>query len=140
MTFDEIFAQVTSLSMDERVEFASRAFGELWEGCKVAGFSDETISYFVTNVLKAAVSADHFTSEQERLLYNALFQTNLTYKQFFDKTNGGSGKRFAEAMDEVVDRLPESAKRGACSLALAFMSADGLLTEEEKELFVRFLG
>ena len=44
-----------------------------------------------------------------------------------------------EKVDKLVDTLSEEGKASACVLGLCFISSDGVLTPEEKQVFEKII-
>ena len=140
MTFQEMYDEVTHLDAQMRVEAGTRAFHEIWDACTKKGMTDYAISCIVTAVIKVAVSADRLASNEEHDLFNAIFNANQTYKQFYEMTNGGASKEFLESVDNILNDLPEEVREASCILALCFMCADGHVTGKEKAVFEKLAG
>ena len=104
------------------------------------GIDDDTTFNFLTNVIKLFVSADRNCTELECKLFNDVMGTSLTYEQFYNLTNGGSDPEFVQAMDELIDALPDEAKVDVCTFGLTIIAADDTITGAEQALFEKILG
>jgi len=139
MTLAELYSSVEGMDFETRVDFARKNFGVLYAELLNEGLDMEGAIGLVNALIAVGVSADRTASMEEYELYNALFGIELTYEQFFERTNGGAAEVLVARIDQIVDHLDHEGKMAACSLALAFLSADGHVDYDEAALFERLL-
>lgn len=140
MEFRELYQQYVDHSHEQRVAVAQKAAANVLSALEQGGVEDEVKFSFLTNVIKLFVSADKNCTELECKLFNDVLGTSLTYEQFYNLTNGGSDPQFIQAMDEIIDSLPDEVKVDVCTFGLTIIAADDTITGAEQALFEKILG
>lgn len=140
MEFRELYQQYVNHSHEQRVAVAQKAAANVLAALDQGGIEDEVKFSFLTNVIKLFVSADKNCTELECRLFNDVLGTSLTYEQFYNLTNGGSDPQFIQAMDELIDALPDEVKVDVCTFGLTIIAADDTITGSEQAIFERILG
>lgn len=136
----ELYNEYLNHSDAERVQTAQAATAVVAKFLNEAGLSNEQSFAFFMNIVRLFVSADRNCSEEEADLFNKILDTNVSYEDFFNATNGGASPEFIKAMDEIIDSMPEDPKVAVCILGLTFLAADGELSQAEADVFERILG
>ena len=140
MEFRDLYQQYVNQSHSQRVAVAQKAAASVLSALKEGGIDDDTTFNFLTNVIKLFVSADRNCTELECKLFNDVLGTSLTYEQFYNLTNGGGDPSFIQAMDELIDTLPDEVKVDVCTFGLTIIAADDTITGAEQALFEKILG
>ena len=140
MTFNELYQEYVNHSPAQRVSVAQKAAANVLRALQEGGIDDETRFSFLTNVIKLFVSADRNCSQEEADLFNAVMGTSLSFEQFYNLTNGGGDPKFIQAMDELIDALPDEVKVDVCVFGLTILCADDKLTGAEQVIFEHILG
>ena len=138
-TLDDLIEYVKNLPHDEKVIVGRTCLSHIENAMIAADIDEETRLAFVLAVIGVAVSSDRTTSFEEYALFCSIFGEIIKYETFYDLTNGGSTKEVIAKIDGIVDRLPAEIKRDCCTLALLFMTADGVVTGREREVFEQLL-
>ena len=136
---DELIEYVKGLPHDEKVVVGRTCLARIETALIAAGIDEDTRLAFALAVIGVAVSSDRTTSFEEYALFCSIFGEIVKYEVFYDLTNGGSTKEVIAKIDGIVDKLPAEIKRDCCTLALLFMTADGVVTDREREVFEQLL-
>lgn len=136
----ELYNQYLNQSEAERVAVAQSATSVVAKFLNEAGLDQEQSFAFFMSIVRLFVSADRNCSQEEADLFNKLLDTNVSYDDFFNATNGGANPEYIKAMDDLIDSMPEEPKLAVCILGLTFLAADGELTQAETDVFERILG
>jgi len=139
MTFDKIMKKVENLSHDEIVILGKDSLEKMKKGLKEDGLKSDQIDSFVLNTIKLFVSADSRCTEEEYELINAIMPLNLTFDEFFDKTNNGRNQEFVNSFDEFIDNANDDLKEAVCLFGVAILASDGKVNYVEQNLLEKII-
>ena len=123
---------------DQRVDFCAQATKDLIEHLVALDLSPQQIKDFINRgLIRVAVSADLSTVTGEYMLYHRVFDDSVSPDEFFELTNGGKDPEIVDALDELIDKLPQDGKFACCAIALAFLSADDKINKDELDLLIK---
>lgn len=139
MTAEELFNAYLNESQEDRLRRVSGAAQVVFGFLKQTELSEEEQFGFFVHVIGMFVAADGQLTRGELELFNALFDASYTPQQVAELLGNCARPEVVQAMDELIDSMPEEAKLATCSVGLAFAAADGQLTEHEVNLFAKIL-
>ena len=128
----EIYEQYLVLSDEDRINEARIAASSTLEALNKEYPDNPNNARLLMLVIRMCINMDNKVSVEECKLFNNLFNTNFSLEQFEEMMLYKDQGEF-DQLDAITDRLPEEIKLDLCLLGLVFLSADGLLTEEEVE-------
>lgn len=134
----EIYEQYLVLSDEDRINEARIAASSTLEALNKEYPDNPNNARLLMLVIRMCINMDNKVSVEECNLFNNLFNTNFSFEQFEEMILYKDKGEF-DHLDAITDRLPEEIKLDLCLLGLVFLSADGLLTEEEVEKFEELL-
>ena len=134
----EIYEQYLVLSDEDRINEARIAASSTLEALNKEYPDNPNNARLLMLVIRMCINMDNKVSVEECKLFNNLFNTNFSLEQFEEMMLYKDQGEF-DQLDAITDRLPEEIKLDLCLLGLVFLSADGLLTEEEVEKFEELL-
>lgn len=135
--FKEICDKFETMSNSERLAFAKKAALNLLNYLiRAEDLTKDEAFVFVVAIIRLFVSYDKLVDQKECDLFNELFGTDLSLKELKEICEEEVDK---EAIDEIVDMLPDVMKDEVCFLGLAFISSDGKINDKEKEIFAKIL-
>ena len=134
----EIYEQYLVLSDEDRINEARIAASSTLEALNKEYPDNPNNARLLMLVIRMCINMDNKVSVEECNLFNNLFNTNFSIEQFEEMMLYKDQGEF-DQLDAITDRLPEEIKLDLCLLGLVFLSADGLLTEEEVEKFEELL-
>ena len=134
----EIYEQYLVLSDEDRINEARIAASSTLEALNKEYPDNPNNARLLMLVIRMCINMDNKVSVEECNLFNNLFNTNFSLEQFEEMMLYKDQGEF-DQLDAITDRLPEEIKLDLCLLGLVFLSADGLLTEEEVEKFEELL-
>lgn len=138
MGLEKVFKQYCALDQQGKIEEGKKAYQALRANLKVNGYDDKAADEVVWLFVRAAVGADRYGSKEEYELFVAVTGFEISAEEFAKFAKRGDKKEFADAMDSIVDSLDKRAKESILAFVACFLSVDGKLGEEEKELFRNF--
>ena len=90
-------------------------------------------------IIKLFVSYDKMVSKEECELFNKVTGTELSLEKFKEIVDEKVEEDDTAALDGIIDELPTRLKGEVCVLGLLFLSSDGVINEEEREIFERVM-
>ena len=102
-------------------------------------YTDKQVFRFFVDVVSLFVSADHGCGEEEWKLFNDILDSDYSYPQFAQATDGGNDPVFKERMFKKIAALPRRIKNDVVTIGLAFLVSDKELSPTEKVLFKKVL-
>ncbi|MBR0294524.1 MAG: hypothetical protein IJQ67_01285 [Bacilli bacterium] len=139
MTLREVYDKVNRLSHEERLNLAIGSGNEIATFLQKNGFDGEKSLRFFLYITALFAGADGVLDEDEYRLFIDAFKVDLTYERLNELLKGGFSDEYVRKMDETIDRFPQELKFAICNYGLAFISADGEITEKEQKVFERIL-
>ena len=97
--------------------------------------TEKDVFKFFVNVVSLFISADHHCGEDEWKLFNDILDTDFSYPQFAQATDGGDNPDFRDRMLNKIAKLPRRIKNDVVTIGLAFLVSDKELAPNEKILF-----
>ena len=135
----EVYDKVTRLSHEERVRLAIGSGNNIAKHLKERGLDGEQSMRFFLYITALFVGADGVLDEEEHCLFNDAFQVDVPYDKLLETLKGGFNENYVQQMDEMIDRFPQELKFDICNYGLAFLSADGEISEKEQKIFEKIL-
>ena len=101
--------------------------------------SKEEAVVSLLSIIKLFVSYDQLVSNEECELFNKVIGTSFSLEKFKSIVDGEIDEGLVDDLDAVIDAFPVLLKAEVCILGLIFISADGDISEKEKEIFEKIL-
>lgn len=120
--------------MEKKIAEAKEAYESLQQEMIRAGYSKDDAVAIACLLIRAAVDADEYASEEEYQLFSEVTGIEADRHEFFGLAKMGSEKGFVKTVDEMVDAFKRPAKQAALKLVKAFIDVDGVRTESEQAL------
>lgn len=139
MTLEELYENAVSMPRMKRIEVAGVSGNELLKYMKGRGLDDEASFKFIMYLVALFAGADGEIDDAEVDLFNYITDAGVSRKDLQEGLQGLFVEEFVASMDDLIDRMPEDQKGNCCLFGLAFVSADGRISEREKEVFERIL-
>ena len=89
--------------------------------------------------IKLFVSYDKLVAEEECELFNDVVGTEFSLEQFKSIVDEKVSEEDSAVLDGIIDSLPTLLKGEVLVLGLIFLSSDGKITKEEREIFERVM-
>ena len=139
MTLEELYENAVSMPRMKRIEVAGVSGNELIKYMKGRGLDDAAAFKFIMYLVALFAGADGVIDDEETDLFNYLTDAGISKKDLQESLQGLFAEEFVASMDDLIDRMPGEQKGNCCLFGLAFVSADGRISEREKEVFERIL-
>lgn len=136
----DIFQEFLGFSHAQRVTMGKSAAAEIVKQCADSGAEDKAIVIFLCNLTRLFVSVDRNCTQGEYELFVDVTGFDIQPQEFFNLTNNGADPEFVQYMLETVACFSEDGKKACCIFGLCICSADGEVTEAEKQMIARTLG
>lgn len=137
--FEELYQDYISLTPEERLDNARRAYFTLGSELQARGHSKvEIIEYFL-GLVGVLCCVDGVPSRKEHALFTDITKSNMTYEQFLHLIQGSKGEEIVEGARRFLASLSNEGKDAAIVLCLCFLSADGAVDVYEKALFEKLI-
>ena len=137
MKVKEFLESYKSLSYEEKLAEAKKAYAELGARMQASGYSADEIDDFATMLVRLAAGADRHSSEAELKLFEEATGIKTDKYEFFAMNKNAASESFVSSMDEIVDSLKKEAKVAALRFVALFLVADNELSAKEKAIFDR---
>ena len=139
MKFDNLYEAFLKQDDEKRIQKGQKALQFLLEELKKADKDDKTCAKELKGIIALFTGADKIIQVEEYHYFNNIFNSNVTSEAFMNHMNKELQNTSVEKVDKLLDNLSEEGKASACVLGLCFLSSDGILTPEEKELFEKII-
>ena len=139
MKFDNLYNAFLNQDDEKRVQKGQKALQLLLEELKNADKDDRECAKDLKGIIALFTGADKVIQLEEYQYFNNIFNSNVTSESFMNHMNKEMKNSSVEKVDKIIDALSEEGKASACVLGLCFISSDGILTEEEKEVFEKII-
>ena len=139
MTLEELYQNAVNMSREKRLEVAGISGNELIKFMKERGLDDKAAFKFIVYLVALFAGADQEIDNEELELFNQLTNAGVNKSQLQESLKGLFNGEFVASMDDLIDRMPGEQKGNCCLFGLAFVSADGRISDREKEVFERIL-
>lgn len=137
--FNEVYDQFLALSSKDRIDAARGAATDVLSFLNEHNVSEEFKSSFFIVLIGTFIGVDGVVTQAEVDIFNAIFTGTFTSKDLVGMISKLCTKENVEALDKLVDSMPEEIKLSACVLALTVVSADGSIGEDERAYFEKLL-
>ena len=133
------FEEMSNLSPVQLQQKGREIYASLKKALAEEGYAEEAEER-ILDLVSFIVSIDHFSSKEEYFLYKAIFGGEKDYDAFllFAQTAMDEGRR--EEILNFYQKLGHATREFAFELALCFMSSDGNVEEDERELLLKIRG
>lgn len=131
-----VFDEYKGLSRQERAERGSAAVGEIFKFCQSEGLDEQATVNFLCHLTRLFVSVDRVCSQGEYNLFVDLTGSKISTDEFFEMTNHGSGREYVRDCLDLIKSMSEDARYAVAIFGLCICSADGEVTEAEKEMIL----
>ncbi|MCR4911420.1 MAG: hypothetical protein K5925_02730 [Bacilli bacterium] len=138
-SIQDIYREFLNHSKEERLELARNAAGVVIHFLGESGLKDEDQLNFFFSAVGLFVAADGKVTDAEAELFNQLLGTELSGQDLANGFARSASVEFINAMDEIIDSMPEDDKNALCILGLTFLASDGELTQREIAVFEKIL-
>lgn len=138
-SIQDIYRDFLNHSESERLELARNAAGVVIRFLGETGLTDEQQLNFFFSAVGLFIAADGKVTAEEARLFNSLLGTQLSQQDLANGFANSSSVEFINAMDEIIDSMPEDDKTALCILGLTFLTSDGELTQREVAVFEKIL-
>lgn len=105
------------------------------KGLEKGGLTDKEIGNTILNFAKLLVSADQDCSEKEYNFFINVTGIDMSYEDFFNRTNNGKDQAFIKDMFDFVKILTRDDRFSLIFFGIALLSSDDTLTVDEQNLF-----
>ena len=137
MKVKELLANYKSLSFEQKLEEAKKAYAELGARMQASGYSADEIDDFATMLVRLAAGADKHSSAEELELFEKATGIKTDKYEFFSMNKNAGEEAFVSAIDEIVDSLKKETKAAAVKFVALFFVVDNELSDKEKALLAR---
>ena len=138
-SFDDIYKQFEEANADEKLIAARGAANDVMAFLNAKTDNADFKTGFFLILLGTLIGVDGTVTQSEVDVFNAVFGTEYTSKDLVRLISNLSTKDNMELIDKVIDSMPEQVKLSTCVLALAVISADGKIDEEEAKFFEKIV-
>ena len=139
MKFDNLYNAYLNQDDSKRVEKGQKALKYLLSEFKKEKKDEKTCAKELKGIIALFTGADNVIQVEEYNYFNKIFNSNVTSESFMNHMKNELKDSSIEKVDKLIDALSEDGKASACVLGLCFLSSDGILTEEEKQVFERII-
>lgn len=142
MTIDQLMTDVLNMDYDEILGLANSSLPNVLRTLDaLSDTPDECFNMFI-NVIGSMISADGMIRDKERQLYCDLFNTRMSFDEFFNMVSGRNDVDLRESVNSLIDRLglkDEEIKNDFLTVLLCFACVDERLAADEKAYFKKLL-
>ena len=138
MIFNDLSKKVFAMSKSERVIAARQSANDILNETKYY-LTLEQNAGLILMLIQLFVGADGRCSVEEYNHVCSICDLNMSYDAFYEAVKYGANPVFVSQMDQLIDSLPASCKLNICLFGLYILAADDIITDAERELFIRIL-
>ena len=140
MSNENLFEEIANLSPVQLQQRGKETYRALKESMQQEGYALEEIEARILDLVSYIVSIDHFSSKEEYFLYKAVFGGEQDYDAFLVFAHASIEEEKQNETLAFYQKLGQASRELAFQLALCFMSSDGNVEEDEKELLLKIRG
>ena len=139
MKFDNLYNAFLKQNDEKRIQKGQKALQILLKELKDADKDDRECAKDLKGIIALFTGADNIIQVEEHHYFNNIFNSEVTSKEFVNHMKKEFENTSIEKVDKLVDTLSEEGKASACVLGLCFISSDGVLTSEEKQVLEKII-
>lgn len=136
---EEVLRDIGSLSFEGKVGTAKEALSRLARGLHDGGVNNEQIKSLLVLFTRLFVSGDKSCSREEYDLFKDVTESDMSYDEFYEMTNGGSNQKFVEDTIKFIKVLNRDDRIALIIYGACLLSADGIFTYPEASLIDRIV-
>lgn len=136
---EQTLKDVCQSSFETKVGTAKEALSRLARGLHNGGVTNDQIKSLFVLFTRLFVSGDKSCSREEYELFHSVTESDMTYDEFYEMTNGGSDAEFVEHVFDFISILNRDDRIALIIYGACLVSADGVITYPEAELVDRIL-
>ena len=140
MNNEKPFEEITHLSPVQLQQKGREIYASLKKSMLEEGYDLEQAETRILDLVSFIVSIDHFSSKEEYFLYKAIFGGEQDYDAFLVFAHASIDEEKRNEILSFYQKLGHASREFAFELALCFMSSDGNVEEDEKELLLKIRG
>lgn len=139
MKFDNLYNAYLNLDDSKRINKGQKALQHLLKEFKNLHKDEKECAKDLKGIIALFTGADNVIQVEEHRYFNNIFNSNVTSTSFMNHMEKELINSSIEKVDNLIESLSEEGKASACVLGLCFLASDGILTEEEKQVFEKII-
>ena len=133
--FKEVYDQFLGYSHQERVNWAIGCSDEVFEYLEKQGVEKDQIGAFFVVLVGLFIGVDGKITPSEAQMFNEIFGSNHNPGDLVDLVSNVTTNEHFNAVNSIIDGMPDEMKAKACAVALVIIASDGEITEDEANVF-----